>query len=153
MSKIGKHFFRLFIHLIVLSFDHCFPNRLWHHSGELDKDGQKKMLAALDSSVRNFMLKFATASRPYQRKKGGKKTRPHSQDLLQAALLESGYSPDFFEGAGCAGMAELLETVKVEFLGTWGVPPALDSLLAKHEMLHVHRLAPWRKQTYIIQLF
>lgn len=50
-------------------------------------------------------------------------------------------------------MAELLETVKVEFLGTWGVPPALDSLLAKHEMLHVHRLAPWRKQTYIIQLF
>jgi len=137
---------------------------LRHHSGELDKDGQKKMLAALDSSVRNFMLQiqmqssgtplqFATASRPSQRKKGGKKTRPHSQDLLQAALLESGYSPDFFEGAGCAGMAELLETAKAEFLGTWGVPPALDSLLAKHEMLHVHRLAPRRKKTYIIQLF
>ena len=118
---------------------------MWrHHSGELDKDGQKKMLAALDSSVRNFMLQMmkssATASRPSQRKKGGKKTRPHSQDLLQAALLESGCSPDIFE-------PELLETVKVEFLGTWGVPPALDSLLAKHEMLHLQRLAPWRKKT------
>ena len=143
----------MIIHLSVLSFDHCFPNRLWHHSGELDKDGQKKMLAALDSSVRNFMLQmkssatplqFVTASRPSQRKKGGKKTQSHSQDLLQAALLESGCSPDFFEGAG---MAELLETVKVEFLGTWGVPPALDSLLAKHEMLHLARLAPRRKKT------
>ena len=105
------------------------------------------MLAALEDHVRNFIMAQMQSSGTFPRSwwdKGGKRTRPHSKDLLQAALLESGYSPSFFEGAD---MAELLETVKVKFLGTWGVPPVLDSLLAKHERRHRELLAPWRKQT------
>ena len=56
-----------------------------------------------------------------------------SDDGLEAALLASGIPPDMLEEQHAN---EVLEYIRVEFLGSWGVEVDSQKLLEDHELAH-----------------
>ena len=126
--------------LVLLT--HC-EFRVGQDYRDLDKDGQKKMLAALSSSVKHRLVhafgslgkrkgngRAQRARNPG--KKSAKKALP-SDDGLEAALLASGIQPYMLEEQHAN---EVLEYIRVEFLGSWGVEEDSERLVEENELEH-----------------